>query len=86
MLAVDRPREYLCGGRLARTAGAREQIGMRNRTLADLIHQGADDVFLSYHRRKRIGTVFAVQRNVCHFLHFPNTLPDIVGERTDNCF
>ena len=62
LLAVDRAREDLCAGRLARTARAGEEVGVRQPPLRYLALQGLGDVLLADHVGKGLGTPLAVKR------------------------
>ena len=68
MFAIDCAGENLRRRRLSGASRAGEKIGVRNRTLANLVGESADDVLLPDHRGKRIGAIFAIQRNVSHYL------------------
>ena len=60
MLAVDRAREYLRTGRLARAARAGEQIGMAQPPGLQLCAQRVRDVLLADDIRKGLRAPFAV--------------------------
>ena len=62
VLAVDRARKDLGAGRLARTARAGEEVGVRQPPLGHLALQGLGDVLLADHVGKGLGTPLAVKR------------------------
>ena len=64
--AVDRLGEYLGAGGLARTARAREEIGMVHAVEAQLVAQSIGHVRLAVYVLKGLRPVLAVQNLICH--------------------
>ena len=62
MLAVDRARQDLCAGRLARAARASEKVGVRQPTLGHLTTQRGGDMLLPDHVGKGLRPPLAVKR------------------------
>ena len=69
VLTVDGLGEDLGAGRLAGSAGAGEQIGVRMPPGLHLIHKGPGNVILSDHIRKHLRPVFPVQRLIHGGIH-----------------